>query len=64
MLVTLADGTENTLANGGTFTAIDDNNVDGAVYSKQDLTFNGTGSLTVTSPAGHGIVCKDDLVYR
>lgn len=63
VLVTLADGTENTLANGGTFTAIDDNNVDGAVYSKQDLTFNGTGSLTVTSPAGHGIVCKDDLVF-
>lgn len=63
VFVTLADGMENTLANGGTFTAIDDNNVDGAVYSKQDLTFNGTGSLTVTSPAGHGIVCKDDLVF-
>jgi len=63
VFVTLADGTENTLANGGTFTAIDDNNVDGAVYSKQDLTFNGTGSLKVTSPAGHGIVCKDDLVF-
>ena len=62
VFVTLADGTENILANGGTFTAIDDNNIDGAVYSKQDLTFNGTGSLTVTSPAGHGIVCKDDLV--
>jgi len=63
VFVTLADGTENTLANGGTFTAIDDNNIDGAVYSKQDLTFNGSGSLTVTSPAGHGIVCKDDLVF-
>jgi len=63
VFVTLADGTENMLANGGTFTAIDDNNIDGAVYSKQDLTFNGFGSLTVTSPAGHGIVCKDDLVF-
>ena len=62
VFVTLADGTTNTLANGGTFTAIDDNNIDGALFSKQDLTFNGTGSLTVTSPAGHGIVCKDDLV--
>lgn len=62
VFVTLADGTENILANGGSFTAIDENNIDGAVYSKQDLTFNGTGSLTVTSPAGHGIVCKDDLV--
>ena len=61
--VTLADGTTNVLSNSGSFTAIDENNIDGAVYSKQDLTFNGTGSLTVTSPAGHGIVCKDDLVF-
>ena len=62
VFLTLADGTENTLANGGGFTAIDDNNIDGALFSKQDLTLNGTGSLTVTSPAGHGVVCKDDLV--
>ena len=38
------------------------NNIDGALFSKQDLTLNGSGSLTVTSSAGHGIVCKDDLV--
>ncbi len=62
VFLTLADGTENTLSNGGTFTAIDENNIDAAIFSKQDLTFNGSGSLTVTSPAGHGIVCKDDLV--
>lgn len=62
VFLTLADGSENTLSNGGTFTAIDENNIDGAVFSKQDLTINGTGALTVTSPAGHGIVCKDDLV--
>lgn len=54
---------ENKLANAGTFTAIDDNNIDAAVFSKQDLTFNGSGSLTVASPAGHGIVGKDDLVF-
>lgn len=63
VFVTLADGTENTLSNSGSFETIDDNNIDGAVYSRQDLTFNGNGSLTVTSPAGHGIVCKDDLVF-
>lgn len=62
VFVTLANGTANTLANGGSFTAIDDNNIDGALFSKQDLTLNGSGSLTVTSPTGHGIVCKDDLV--
>ncbi len=62
VFVTLADGSANTLVNGGSFTAIDDNAIDGALFSKQDLTLNGTGSLTVTSPVGHGIVCKDDLV--
>lgn len=63
VFVTLADGTENVLSNGGAFEAIDENNIDGAIYSRQDLTFNGSGKLTVTSPAGHGIVCKDDLVF-
>ena len=62
VFLTLADGTENVLSNGGTFTAIDENNIDAVIFSKQDLTLNGDGSLTVTSPAGHGIVCKDDLV--
>ena len=63
VFLTLADGTTNTLANGGSFAAIDDNNIDAAVFSKQDLTFNGSGNLTVTSPTAHGIVCKDDLVF-
>lgn len=63
VFLTLAEGSENSLENGGTFNAIDENNIDGALFSKQDLTVNGTGSLTVTSPAGHGIVCKDDLVF-
>lgn len=54
---------ENALTCGERFIAVDENNIDGAVYSKADLTFNGTGSLTVTSPAGHGIVGKDDLVF-
>lgn len=62
VFLTLAEGTENTLSNGGSFTPIDENNIDAAIFSKQDLTVNGVGSLTVTSPAGHGIVSKDDLV--
>lgn len=62
VFVTLANGSENTLSNGGTFEAIDDNNIDAAVFSKDDLTLNGSGSLTVSSPAGHGIISKDNLV--
>lgn len=61
VIVTLASN-HNSLSNNGTFTAIDDINVNAALYSKDDLSLNGSGSLTITSPAGHGISCKDDLV--
>lgn len=63
VFVTLAEGTDNSLANGGSFTADGDTNVDGAVFAKDDVTFNGSGSLTVTSPAGHGVVGKDDVKF-
>ncbi len=62
VFLTLAEGSENFLSNGGSFVAIDDNNIDAVIFSKQDLTINGSGSLTITSPAGHGIVSKNDLV--
>lgn len=61
VFVTLAEGSENSLSNGGEFAAIDDNDIDAALFSKEDLTLNGSGALTVSSPAGHGIVSKDDL---
>ena len=61
VFVTLADGTKNTLTNGGSFVAVDDNNIDAVIFSKDDLTINGTGTLIVNSPAGHGIVSKDEL---
>ena len=61
VFVTAAAGTDNTLANGGSFTADGRTNVDGAVFAKDDITFNGSGSLTIDSPAGHGIVGKDDV---
>ena len=61
--VTTVSGTENTLEhNGSSYTAIDENNIDAAVFSKSDLTLNGEGTLTVTAQEGHGIVSKDDLV--
>lgn len=63
VFVTLAEGTANTLTGGESFATIDDNNIDGVVYAKTDLTFNGTGALAISSPGGHGIVCKDDLVF-
>lgn len=62
VFVTLADKAENMLANGGSFVAIDENHIDAVIFSKDDLTLNGTGSLTVLAPAGHGVVSKNDLV--
>lgn len=62
VFITTAEGTENTLANGGEYVAIDDNNIDAAVFSKSDLTLNGEGSLCVSAAVGHGIVSKDDLI--
>lgn len=60
VFVTLADGSENTLTSES-FSDDTDSNVDGAIFSQEDLTLNGSGSLAVTS-AAHGIVSKDDLV--
>lgn len=62
VFITLADGSSNTLSTTGEFVAIDDNNIDAVIFSKDDLTLNGSGSLTINSPYGHGIVSKDDLV--
>ena len=62
VFVTLVEGTQNTLSNGGEFKTTDESNIDGVVFSKSDITFNGSGSLEITSPAGNGIVGKDDLV--
>ena len=63
VFVTTASGTENTLEHSGSsYTAIDENNIDAAIFSKSDLTLNGEGTLTVTAQEGHGIVSKDDLV--
>lgn len=61
VFLTTASGSENTLANGGAYVAMDDNHIDAAIFSKSDLTLNGAGTLTVTAAAGHGIVSKDDL---
>jgi hypothetical protein len=52
---------DSTMSNGGSFDNADDEKTDAVIYSKSDLTISGEGSLTITSPAGNGIVCKDSL---
>lgn len=63
VFLTLAAGSENTLSSGETYaqTALDDG-TDGAIFAHDDLTINGSGSLTVTASYKHGISANDDLV--
>lgn len=60
VFLTLRGGCHSTLRSSGTFEPQDENNVDGAIFSKCDLTINGHGELDVIS-TGHGIVAKDHL---
>jgi len=61
VFITTANGAENTVSVTGELVAIDDNNIDSAIFSKSDLTLNGAGALTISCDYGHGIVSKDDL---
>ena len=62
VFITTVKGTENTISSMGEFASSDDaTNVDGAIFSKSDITFNGSGTLNVKCESKHGIVTKDDL---
>lgn len=63
VFVTTAQGSENSLATTGEFVQTDDNNVDGVIFAKSDLTLNGSGSLTINCAYGSGVVSKDDLKF-
>ena len=61
VVLSLVSGSENALASTGEYVQTDDNTVDAALFSKDDLTIKGSGALTVSSETGHGIVSKDEL---
>lgn len=62
VFLTLADGSVNTVADAASYDeTIGDSTVDGAIFSKADLTINGSGTLEVTGAYKHGIVSKDDI---
>ncbi|MBE6638304.1 MAG: carbohydrate-binding domain-containing protein [Ruminococcaceae bacterium] len=64
VFLTLAEESENTISDGGSYTeTIGESNVDGAVFSRADMTINGSGKLTVNGNNKHGIVSKDDLIF-
>lgn len=45
----------------GYFIADEETNLDAVIFSKEDITFNGTGVLEIESTQGNGISSKDDL---
>lgn len=62
-LITLPEGTKNEVTDGKDYVFEgEETSLNAAIYSKDDLFINGTGSLTVTGNYNHGIQSKDDLV--
>lgn len=63
VVITLEEGTENTVSDGAEYVFADDGKDEpsAAIFSKADLTLNGTGKLSVTANYNDGIVSKDDL---
>jgi hypothetical protein len=62
-VLTLAEDTDNTVTDGQEYIleSAETDEPNAAIFSKDDLTINGTGSLTVRANYNHGIVSKDDL---
>ena len=63
VFLTLADGSDNSMTSGETYSpeALADK-TDGVIFSHDDLTINGSGSLTITAAFRHGIAANDELV--
>ncbi|AEF85366.1 clostridium cellulosome enzyme, dockerin type I [Treponema primitia ZAS-2] len=61
-IISLAEGTQNTLTDAAAYTSFyKDDEPNGALFSKKALTINGSGSLTVNGNYNNGISCKDNL---
>ena len=61
VVLTLASGTANAVADSGAFDADDENAPEATIFSRDDLTINGSGSLIVTGQCDGGIVSNDTL---
>ncbi|MBQ1452340.1 MAG: carbohydrate-binding domain-containing protein, partial [Ruminococcus sp.] len=60
VFVTTKESSENDLKVTGTFTADGETNTDAVIFAKDDIVFNGEGTLTITS-TDNGISGKDDV---
>lgn len=62
--ISLVDASVNELANGETLVFTNDDEPNGVIFSRSDLTITGTGSLKIAAGSMDGIVSKDDLVIK
>ncbi len=63
VVLSLTTGWRNTLTDGSDYSATDkDTQLDAALFSREDLTINGSGTLNVNGNLKHGIVSNDDLI--
>ena len=63
VFITAYKDTTNTLSDGTSYTGdFKDTNIDGAIFSKTDLTLNGEGTLNITGNCKCGAVSKDNLI--
>lgn len=56
------EGTTNTVSDGSTYSATDNDDPDAAIFSRSDLTLAGKGALKVTGNYKDGIASSDGLV--
>lgn len=60
-IISLPEGTDNYVSDGKKYNVSDDE-PNSAIFSKDDLTINGTGKLSVQGNYNNGITSKDNLI--
>lgn len=63
VVISTVDGTSNTLSDASSYNGYDFD-VEGAIYSKDDIVFEGDGTLILNGNYGDALVSKDDLLIN
>lgn len=61
VILSLQEGTVNTIQDGDSYDVDENQEPSAAIFSKDDLTINGNGTLKVIAKVKNGIQCKDTL---
>lgn len=63
VIISTVEGTTNTLSDSHEYSGFDDD-VEGAIFSKDDLVLEGSGTLILNGNKGDALVSKDDLLIN